>query len=437
MVNIEKNYFMVKSLIKNQLFNIRRGFINLFFLLVFVPLIVTIIYGWPFFLERFSTCSYIEIFVFKVIAIIFIYFIVSLALLILIDIAFRFFYFLIKREEYIPQKRAKSKNLYAKPHPYIPYVNKPNFKIHGNVIPNYPLNKGKFTYSKLTTNSMGFANGPNGNRDVSIDKPKHLYRINCLGASTTGNYISVGNKNYSYPLEIEKLLNESSNQEVEVNNFGLGGYNSADILVRFILEIVETNPDMVIIYHAHNDIQSYLTPGFKHDYSHSKINLGENYWKFEIGEKIPFLPFKFTNYILEKWFPIEVRNSLLDFVSKGEMNFNIDPKQGLEVYRRNLEILIEICKSRDIKVVLSTYAHFLHKDIRDSELHKKLREIISKENAIMRDLSNFHELTIVDNANLIPAEEKYFLDSLHFTPEGMKLLAKNIAKSLKSYIDHE
>ena len=37
---------------------------------------------------------------------------------------------------YIPQKRAKAKNLYAKPHPYIPYVNKPNFKIRGNINPN-------------------------------------------------------------------------------------------------------------------------------------------------------------------------------------------------------------------------------------------------------------------------------------------------------------
>jgi len=27
-----------------------------------------------------------------------------------------------------------------------------------------------------------------------------------IGASTTGNYISEGNKNYSYPLELEKLL---------------------------------------------------------------------------------------------------------------------------------------------------------------------------------------------------------------------------------------
>jgi len=36
--------------------------------------------------------------------------------------------------------------------------------------------------------------------------------------------------------------------------------------------------------------------------------------------------------------------------------------------------------------------------------------------------------------HLIPAYEKYFFDSFLFTPEGMKLLAKNIADNLKSYI---
>ena len=88
-------------------------------------------------------------FSFKVLAIMIIYFVISLSILILTEISFRFLYFLIKRERYIPQKRAKAKNLYAKPHPYIPYVNKPNFKIRGNDTTNYPLNKGKFTHSKL------------------------------------------------------------------------------------------------------------------------------------------------------------------------------------------------------------------------------------------------------------------------------------------------
>jgi lysophospholipase L1-like esterase len=422
-----------KDLIKLQLLTVRRGFITLFLFLAFIPLIITIIYSWMFVIHNFSLDTVTSI----VIAITLVYFTTCLVFLIFADISFRFLYLLIRGQRYIPQYRAKSKDLYAKPHPYVPYVYKPHFKTLENAIPNYPLHKEKFTYSNLITNNLGFANGPNGDRDVSMDKPINQYRINCLGASTTGNYITQGNKNYSYPLELETLLNEAYRQEVEVNNFGLGGYNSADILVRFLFEIVETDPDMVIIYHGHNDIKSYLTPDFKHDYSHSKINLGENYWKFQIGEKMPFLPFHFINFIVEKWFPIGVRNSLLDFVSKGKIDLNIDPKQGLEVYRRNLEYLIEICKSKGIKVVLSTYAHFLHNNIKNSELHKKYSEIISKENAIIRDLSKRHKLTIVDNANLIPAEEKYFLDSVHFTPEGMKLLANNIAKSLKYHLDQE
>ena len=424
---------MLKNFIKNQLFNIRRGVLTLFLLTVVIPLIL-IVFGWQFLLDFFSAHRYLDTFSLKFLAIIFSYLFISLLTIILVEITFRFLYFFTKGESYIPQKRIKSKNLYAKPHPYVPYVNKPYFKIRGNITPNYPLNKGKFTFSKLTTNSMGFANGPNGDKEVSFDKPNYLYRINCIGASTTGNYISEGEKNYSYPLELEKLLNKTFSKEVEVNNFGIGGYNSADILVRFILETIETKPDMIIIYHGHNDIRSYLTPDFKHDYSHSRVNLGENYWKFKLGEKIPFLPLKFANFIMEKWFPTEVRNSLLDFITKGKMDLNIDPTEGLKVYRRNLEYIIEICKSRNINIILSTYAHFLHKGIRNSKLHLKFKEIISKENEIIRDLSRLHKLTIVDNAKLIPADEKYFVDSLHFTPKGMKLLAKNIADNLKSFI---
>ena len=395
-----------------------------------MPLIL-VVSEWQFLIDFFSFERYLETFLLKFLALVFFYLIISLSIIILVEIIFRFLYFFTKGESYIPQKRIKSKNLYAKPHPYVPYVNKPFFKIRGNITPNYPLNKGKFTYCNLTTNSMGFANGPNGDKEVSFDKPNNLYRINCIGASTTGNYISENGKNYSYPLELEKLLKIKFSKEVEVNNFGIGGYNSADILVRFILEIIETKPDMIIIYHGHNDIRSYLTPNFKHDYSHSKVNLGENYWKFKLGQKIPFLPFKFANFVLEKWFPIEVRNSLLDFVSRGDLDLDINPHKGLQVYKRNLEYIIEICKNRNIDIVLSTYAHFLHKGIKDSKLHLKIKDIISKENEIIRDLARLHELTIVDNAKLIPSDEKYFVDSLHFTPIGMKLLAKNIANNLK------
>ena len=57
---------------------------------------------------------------------------------------------------------------------------------------------------------------------------------------------------YSYPLELERIL-KKHNKDIEVNNFTQGGYNSADLLVSFVLQNIETRPDYIIIYHAYND----------------------------------------------------------------------------------------------------------------------------------------------------------------------------------------
>ena len=79
-------------------------------------------------------------------------------------------------------------------------------------------------------------NGENGDRDVVIPKPKNLTRINCLGASVTSNYVRENDKNFSYPMELERILKSKyQNKNIEVNNCAQGGYNSADILVRTAL----------------------------------------------------------------------------------------------------------------------------------------------------------------------------------------------------------
>jgi lysophospholipase L1-like esterase len=367
----------------------------------------------------------------KVLVITLIFFVISLVFLSITDLVFRLFYFLSRGHKYKLEKRVKAGRLLAKPHPYIPYVYKANHNSGVSNTPNYPLHKDRFSFSELTTNNLGFANGPNGDRDVCQRDSQNFFRINCLGASTTGNYLTQNNQNYSYPLALEKILNETYDYEIEVNNFGQGGYNSADILIRFLLDIIETSPDLIIIYHGYNDIDSYLKPEFKTDYSHSRKNLGEDYWRFEIGDKIPDLPFHFIHFLLQKWFPISSRNSLLDFVTKGNIDLTIDPTEGLQVYKRNLEYLIEICLSKNIEIAISTFSHFMHKGTKKSSFHRKYNEIVAKENEIIRDLSEKYKITLIDNAAIMPSEEKYFVDTVHFTPEGMKQLAKNISDGLK------
>ena len=50
---------------------------------------------------------------------------------------------------------------------------------------------------------------------------------------------------------------------------------------------------------------------------------------------------------------------------------------------------------------------------------------IEKENIVTKKLADKYKLAYVDNYNLIPSEEKYFVDSIHFSPEGMKSIATN------------
>ena len=109
--------------------------------------------------------------------------------------------------------------------------------------------------------------------------------------------------------QLEKILKSKSKKNIEVNNCGVAGYNSADLSISFMLQNIDTKPNAVIIYHAYNDIEAYLKPNFSSDYSHSRKNLGEAYWKFSVGSKIPDIPLKFFNFLKNKWYPSNIRYS--------------------------------------------------------------------------------------------------------------------------------
>ena len=166
------------------------------------------------------------------------------------------------------------------------------------------------------------------------------------------------------------------------------------------------------------------------DYSHSRKNLGESYWKFYISSKIFIVPLKFINYILNFWFPYNIRNSLLDVIAKGKIDIKSDFSQGLETYQRNIQQIIDLCNAKKIKVILSTFCYYLHDSIKEDPLRILFEKIVKEENKIIKKIAKKNKLKSVDSATLIPKNNLYFLDSMHFTPEGMNLLAKNISNKI-------
>ena len=356
--------------------------------------------------------------------------------LILILFADMFFSIMYRKKNLINYKRIKKipfKDIKVEPHPNLPFVYKKNHKTDNNSELQYPLHDN-FTSPTTNTNNLGLVNGNDGGRDIMIPKPKNLYRINCLGASTTQNTLKDKNKDeiYSYPLLLEKKLKEKFNINLEVNNCATGGYTSSDLLVRFLLQNIDTDPDMVILYHAYNDIRSYLTEDFHSDYHHSRKNLGESYYKFYLGSLFPYIPINFINYFQNRWFSQNHRYSLIESISNGKLDLDnqINLEKGIKTYKRNLQNLIFICKSRNIKIILCSFSFYLHDSVKNEKIHKIYQDIVLKENLVMKELADVNNVEFIDMYNLIPRVNENFLDTIHLAPAGLEILAEQISKKI-------
>ena len=104
---------------------------------------------------------------------------------------------------------------------------------------------------------------------------------------------------------------------------------------------------------------------------------------------------------------------------------------GLDAYKRNIQNIITICKHNKIQIILSTFCFYLHDEVKNSEVHNLYKKIVTKENEIIKNLAEINSIDIVDAYNLIPQNNENFVDTIHFTPVGMKLLASEISKKIK------
>ena len=381
-------------------------------------------------------CHYLYVFHQLIFVKIAIFLIVNALVVCMTEMVFRFGYFKIAgaRYQFIP--KIDSDNIYLEPHPYLTFAYKKNFQSQRISKFPYPLNKDReYFVPQLTSNNFRHNDGIDGSRKLIVPKPENQFRIVCLGDSITGNYISHENNVYSYPLELERyLVSKFPENDIAVHNCGNGGWTSADVLIDYLLNIYDTKPDVVIVYFAYNDIRASLVPGFQTDYSHCMRNLGEKYIYYKMASFLPDLPLGFYNLILNKIFPyMNPRYGVLKATARGKQDFDRD-FGGVSTYSRNIEHLIKVCKTSNMSVILSTYANYLYDEIGNSKIHKKYREGILIENEQIKILAQKYNLDLVDSFNIIPQNEEYFVDSIHFTPEGMKLLARNIGKKIEKSI---
>lgn len=299
-------------------------------------------------------------------------------------------------------------------------------KLRPYIYLNYGLNPPyKNKNNVLQHNSFGFRG-----KEFPIVKPIGTFRIVCIGGSTTYT-TGVEDWEQSYPAQLEQCLKkEYGFSNVEVINAGVPAYSTWESLINFQFKILDINPDMVIVYHAVNDVTARLVE----PYAYRGDNSG---WRRPWGLQQSFFEksmlFRLLNYKFH--FTVSSPAGLDRFILAGTaINRDADMAQALKqnqpiYFLRNLKNIAAIAKENNIQLVLCTFA-FSQSLIPDRI--KYYAEGIKEHNTILRSLSQDKNLPLIDLYNIIPDDHNYWVDFMHVNEAGAFLQAKAMADYLRN-----
>jgi len=350
-------------------------------------------------------------------------------ILFLIEILFRINYKKKHGHHYHVSIKFPWKKSFITPHPFLSFAYKKNSVIDINQRLPYPLHYYKYYSFKepIKINNIGHFGD-----DFTLSRKENVVKIACLGDSVTANSYADEVKDYSYPMLLEEVLNSKietskSKTRFDVYNCGIPGWVSADIVIDFILNIIHTKPDYVILYHAFTDLHLYMTDSFELDYSHGRYNLGEVIHLVKRAYFFPKIPFWHSyEYLKDKIVGTgNLRNDLSTILRKQRVSSSYN--HSLEVEKNLLKNICIICRHYGINLILSSYAFYSYKD---DPLTRRICEGVQKENELLKELSEEFNIKFVDQANFIPHENEFFLDWIHLTPKGMELLSKKFAENI-------
>lgn len=148
-------------------------------------------------------------------------------------------------------------NFAVQPHHYMVF----------ELTPNYQSDDGQTTH-----NRHGFR-GP----AFEPIKPEGVYRIVCMGESTT--YCTGVRDDETYPIRLQHHLAPGFPRgRLEVINAAVPAYTSAENVIQFIFRVQPLAPDLIIYFFAHNDLTARRSPQLSRDYREFTKVWGDPIW---------------------------------------------------------------------------------------------------------------------------------------------------------------
>jgi len=272
-------------------------------------------------------------------------------------------------------------------------------------------------------NSLGF-----NDDEFHLARTPGVLRVACLGSSTTEGGNPEGHEG-SYPRQLQHILEERTGRAVEVLNFGMAGWTTAETMVNYFLVAQDYAPDIVVIHEAPNDVDPRRWPGFRADYSHYRKPWSDVHYS---------LPYR----LLVRWSDIFAVSQMKDAAAfdlaavvirtpQGPLRDAgdvLDPETAV-AFRRNVRTIAEHVRLRGGHAVLATVPY--DPAAPGAAVY---RNGIDDHNRILRELCRDQGFTLADvdarGRERAGGLHPFFLDLVHMTKEGNRFKAEVIADAL-------
>ncbi|MBN1201291.1 MAG: hypothetical protein JXJ20_05485 [Anaerolineae bacterium] len=272
-------------------------------------------------------------------------------------------------------------------------------------------------------NSLGYR-GPK----ISQAKPPGVYRIAALGGSTTYGFgLSYED---SYPAQLQQVLREDYGYEqVEVINAGVQSYTTWESLVNFQFHVLDLDPDLIIVYHATNDITARLV----HPDYYTGLNLARGLWQTSdenlsssvllryIGINLGWME---DPLALESKFTWETDVPQCDMWTEVEcLGYDVETLLELNppiYFERNLRNMVAVAQTYGVQVMFSSWAYFPDTTpVTNIYTFPWRRRAVAQHNAIAQQIAQETSAVYYDlAADLEYNRAFWFDDGYHQSPSG-------------------
>ncbi len=280
----------------------------------------------------------------------------------------------------------------------------------------------------IETNSLGFR-GP----EIRVPKPAGTVRIAFLGASTTWCAEVSGNEKVWSHLVVEDLRRAFPRADIDQVNAGVPGYVVRSSLKNFEHRVAPLQPDIVVIYHATNDMSAELR----------MLAAAEGV----IGEAKVEPPSWLSNRSL-LWNLAEKNFRIWIAQRKAERKIDrlqVDAARLGGAFRDDLVQLVRRAQREARVVAVATFAARLRSEQNDEErlqaaasalyyvpfmTPRGLLESYARYNQVIRQVARETGALLIEDEHGIPGDAGHFTDSVHFTDAGARAMANRVSSAL-------